>query len=130
MPLRTFLAWLRRKEQFEAGHKPRRTQPRWRSALLLERLEDRVAPAALLLVNSALDSDSRDAVLTLREAIEVSNRTLAVSSLTTQEQFQVSGTPTAEDTDTIAFSIPGGGVHTVSLTSGLPTISDPVLLDG
>src|SRR5260370_25571463 len=30
--------------------------------------------------------------------------------------------------DTIAFNIPGGGVHTISLTSVLPQITDPVLV--
>ena len=33
-------------------------------------------------------------------------------------------------TDTITFSIPGGGVHTISPTSALPTITDPVTIDG
>jgi len=33
-------------------------------------------------------------------------------------------------TDTIAFSIPGGGVHTVQPSSPLPAITDPVLVDG
>ena len=32
--------------------------------------------------------------------------------------------------DTINFNIPGGGVHTISLASALPTISDPVTIDG
>ena len=33
-------------------------------------------------------------------------------------------------TDTIAFAIPGGGPHTISPTSALPTITDPVIIDG
>jgi len=33
-------------------------------------------------------------------------------------------------TDTIAFNIPGAGVHTISPTSLLPTITDPVVIDG
>lgn len=32
--------------------------------------------------------------------------------------------------DTIAFNIPGSGVHTINLTSALPTITDPVVIDG
>ncbi len=32
--------------------------------------------------------------------------------------------------DTIDFNIPGSGVHTISPTSALPTITDPVLIDG
>ena len=33
-------------------------------------------------------------------------------------------------TDTIAFAIPGGGPHTISPTSALPTITDPVIIGG
>ena len=33
-------------------------------------------------------------------------------------------------TDTIAFDIPGGGPHTIAPTSALPTITDPVIIDG
>jgi hypothetical protein len=32
--------------------------------------------------------------------------------------------------DTIAFAIPGGGVHTILLSSALPAITDSVLIDG
>ncbi len=32
--------------------------------------------------------------------------------------------------DTIKFDIPGNGPHTISLTSGLPTITQPVTIDG
>ncbi|HBE67073.1 MAG TPA: hypothetical protein DDW52_02890, partial [Planctomycetaceae bacterium] len=33
-------------------------------------------------------------------------------------------------TDTIEFNIPGGGVHTINLTSALPYINDTVIIDG
>ena len=33
-------------------------------------------------------------------------------------------------TDTITFDIPGPGVHTIDLASALPTITDPVIIDG
>ena len=33
-------------------------------------------------------------------------------------------------TDTIAFNIPGAGPHTIQPTSALPTITDPVIIDG
>jgi CSLREA domain-containing protein len=33
-------------------------------------------------------------------------------------------------TDTINFNIPGAGVHTISPNSGLPFITDPVVIDG
>jgi hypothetical protein len=32
--------------------------------------------------------------------------------------------------DTIAFNIPGAGVHTINLASALPTLADPVIIDG
>jgi len=32
--------------------------------------------------------------------------------------------------DTISFNIPGAGVHTISPTSALPAITDPVVIDG
>lgn len=32
--------------------------------------------------------------------------------------------------DTIAFSIPGAGVHTITLTTSPPTVTDPVTIDG
>ena len=32
--------------------------------------------------------------------------------------------------DTIKFAIPGGGVHTIQPLSALPTITDPVVIDG
>ena len=36
----------------------------------------------------------------------------------------------APGADTIDFDIPGSGVHTISLLSALPTITDPVIIDG
>src|SRR5438105_12212416 len=32
--------------------------------------------------------------------------------------------------DTIAFNIPGSGIHTITPTTDLPTIADPVIIDG
>ena len=37
---------------------------------------------------------------------------------------------TVPGTDTIAFNIPGSGVQTIDLASALPTITDPVIIDG
>ncbi|HEU4891732.1 MAG TPA: FG-GAP-like repeat-containing protein [Vicinamibacterales bacterium] len=34
------------------------------------------------------------------------------------------------DRDTIVFNIPGAGVHTITLSDGLPAISQPVVIDG
>ena len=36
----------------------------------------------------------------------------------------------APGTDTITFNIPGGGVKTISPVTSLPTITDPVIIDG
>src|SRR4051812_19404677 len=73
--------------------------------VFMEQLEDRSLLAAMITVNSALDIDARDSMLTLREAIMISNRTLAVGNLTSGEAAQVSGAPTSSDSDTIGFNI-------------------------
>lgn len=115
---------------------PHRPHPRSRRVvnryrrILLEQLEDRSLLAATITVNSFLDTDTRDDALTLREAILINNRTLAVGSLSAAEQAQVSGTPTSGDTDTIAFNIPGSGVQTISPTTNLPSITESVVIDG
>jgi hypothetical protein len=41
--------------------------------ILIEQLEDRSLLAAMITVNSVLDTDARDSALTLREAILVSS---------------------------------------------------------
>ncbi len=86
---------------------------------------------ALITVNSDADTNVRDGFLTLREAILVNNRTLAVSSLTDQEKAQVAGSPSDTTRDWIGFSIGDGGVQTIFVTGGgLPFITDPVIIDG
>jgi hypothetical protein len=108
----------------------RRPRIRPRRLLRAEQLESRSLLAAVITVNSTLDTDERDTVLTLREAIEVSNRTLTVGELTTQEKAQVVGNPTQTDTDSIHFNLPGAGPQTIRPDSELPPISDPVIIDG
>jgi hypothetical protein len=67
--------------------------------LLLELLEDRLAPASLI-VNTALDTNARDNLLSLREAIMLSNGDLAYAALAPAEQAQVSnGTPGGQQAD-------------------------------
>src|SRR5262249_10371821 len=92
-------------------HRPRKAKPaagilprRWRP--LLELLEDRLAPADLV-VSTVSDGGPGS----LRQALLDTN---------------ASGDPT----NTLRFAIPGGGVHTISLGSPLPTITRPVLIDG
>jgi hypothetical protein len=101
-----------------------------RRPLALEPLEDRTLPAATITVNSTLDTnDPSDSLVTLREAILIANGTRAVSPT---EMGQVSGTlgSGANDRDTIAFNIPGTGVHTIQPATVLPEITDPVIIDG
>jgi Bacterial Ig-like domain (group 3) len=84
---------------------------------------------ATITVNTTADSTGVGATLSLRQAIEVSDGTLAVSSLSTQEQAQVSGT--VGTSNTIGFNIPttdpgyaaATGVWTIAVTSALPTIT-------
>lgn len=109
--------------QRRAAERSRRT--------FLEPLESRNLLAAVITVNSTLDTDVRDAVLTLREAIEISNRTLSMANLSPQERQAVIGIPSDTDTDTIAFNILGGtGVQTIAPNAALPAITDPVTIDG
>jgi parallel beta-helix repeat protein len=80
-----------------------------RRTLHLERLEDRTVPSTFTVTNT-LDDGSAGS---LRWAITQANATANV------------GGP-----DVIAFNIPGTGIHTISPTSQLPDITDPVILDG
>ena len=65
------------------------------------------AAAATIAVTSTADSGAGS----LRDAIEQSNASVGVL-------------------DTIAFAIPGAGVQTITLSAGLPIITDPVVIDG
>jgi CSLREA domain-containing protein len=113
-----------RREKAHATHTSRRVRP------VLEALEDRTAPAVLS-VNTANDGNVRDAFLSLREALLLANGTLGVADLLIEERSQVTGgLPGAGLFDTIVFSIPGIGVQTIAVTSPLPIITDPVLIDG
>ena len=103
---------------------------RRRRGMHVELLEDRQLLATIT-VNSTAGDTSADSTLSLRQAIEVSNGTLAVTSLSTQEQAQVSGA--VGTTNTINFNIPmldpgynpATGVWTITVQSisDLPTIS-------
>jgi photosystem II stability/assembly factor-like uncharacterized protein len=76
------------------------------------------AVSSTITVNSTLDTDSRDNVLTLREAILISNGQLSVNDLTAPERAQISGTPTSPGMDEIRFNI------TSSVASVQPSKAD------
>lgn len=132
-------AWAYPRVEFEVGpfhrclryfrRRQRPGQRRTRS-VSCEQLEPRFALAASITVNTVVDDDVRDDFLTLREAILITNRTLAIEDLTGGEKSQVVGTPTDSDRDTIGFNIPGEGVHRIVVVPDLPPITDSVIIDG
>jgi CSLREA domain-containing protein len=73
----------------------------------VEMLKDRQLMSTIT-VNTTADDTSPDTTLSLREAIEVSNGTLAISSLSTQAQISRA----LSAPNTIGFDIPGSGVQT------------------
>ncbi len=108
----------------------RRTQPR------IDVLEDRQLLSTIT-VNTTADETAADSTMSLREAIELSDGTLSVSALSTQEKAQVSGA--VGSTNTIDFNIPTTdpghnattGVWTIAVNSDLPVIStNAAVIDG
>ncbi len=109
---------------------------RRRQRLCVDVLEDRQLLSTIT-VNTTADETAADPTMSLREAIEVSNGTLPVSSLSTQAQAQVSGA--VGGTNTIDFNIPTTdpgydattGVWTIALGTALPAIStNAAIIDG
>lgn len=78
--------------------------------------------AATMTVNSVADTVVANASCTLREAILNAN-----ANATTHAECAPTG---AYGVDTIEFSITGGTPHSILLTSSLPTITDPIIIDG
>ncbi|MBA4742981.1 MAG: hypothetical protein H2060_09795 [Azoarcus sp.] len=86
--------------------------------------------ATTLTVNSTGDTNARDSVLTLREAVLYTNGTLNFASFDVTEQAQIDES-TSLIRDTIEFNIAGGGTaQTINFGSSLPQISVPVFIDG
>ena len=104
--------------------------------ILLARPGVEASPDATISVNSTGDTDSRDGVLTLREAMLLATGWLGVDSLDSGECDQVSnstyGPPCstsdtigAASADTVVFDgavFPPGSPATVALSSGLPPL--------
>ncbi|MBI3412125.1 MAG: hypothetical protein HY040_27655 [Planctomycetes bacterium] len=112
----SFSRWLRndfRKTVLQTVQRSRRTVCKTvlRCRPQLEALEDRLAPATFL-VTTAADNGNNAAPVpgSLRQAILDANANLGA--------------------DLIAFDIGGGGVQTIAPSSALPTITDPVTIDG
>jgi titin len=83
--------------------------------------------AATIIVNSSADDvNDHDGLCTLREAIVSANGN-AVSGGVAGECAAGQIAPTV---DTIAFAIPGAGVHTISPTATMPQINQIVTIDG
>jgi hypothetical protein len=88
-------------------------------------------------VNTTTDENTfggTDPTLSLREAMELANGTLAVGALSPQEAAQVSGTPnTAGVTDTIQFSVTGTILLEGAAGGDLPAITStthPIIIQG
>jgi hypothetical protein len=81
--------------------------------------------AATITVTSAADNTTLDGAVTLREAMTSINNGADLNADVTANRTGTYGT-----SDTINFNIPGGGVHTISPTSLLPSITKSVLIDG
>jgi hypothetical protein len=77
-------------------------------------------------VDSTADTDTRDGMVTLREAIMLANGELAAADLNPSEANNVSGEPGAESADTIVFHpevFPADAPATISLAATLPTLA-------
>jgi parallel beta-helix repeat protein len=76
---------------------------------------------ATIVVDSTLDTNARDAAMTLREALLLATGVLAKSSLTPTEQSRVTGDPGPDSFDTITFALSGfpAEIHT---TTGFPSL--------
>jgi CSLREA domain-containing protein len=105
----------------------------WKAAALMGALLLLALPScgegkatSTIVVDSTADTDSRDGVVTLREAILLASGQLAVADLDSGESDNVDKRPGPESRDTIIFDPsvfppPGGG--TISLAEPLPALS-------
>lgn len=83
-------------------------------------MEDRVLLSTITVTSAGDTIDPNDGVVTLREAITAAN-TNAVSG------DAPAGAP---GLDSIAFNIPGAGLHTIAPATPLPAITEPIVING
>ncbi|OIP72182.1 MAG: hypothetical protein AUK48_11475 [Oscillatoriales cyanobacterium CG2_30_44_21] len=81
-------------------------------------------------VNSALDNDLRDQVITLREAIMLANGTLAVDQLTATEAKQISVSPQQQNPQRHYIDFRELTDPKILLQSALPDLIAPIAIDG
>ena len=82
--------------------------------------------ATTIIVNSTADVVANDGHCTMREAIGAANNNVASGGMSGE---CAAGQP-GPVVDTIAFNIPGTGVHTITPTSVFPQFIDIVTVDG
>ncbi|HEX4640945.1 MAG TPA: hypothetical protein VH252_06130, partial [Chthoniobacterales bacterium] len=87
-------------------------------------LSSSIAHAATITVTGTGDTIAVDAVVTLREAITSANNNASINADVSNQK------PGAYGADFINFNITGSGVKTINLTSALPTITGPVIMNG
>ena len=75
-------------------------------------------------------TDTDNINVTVTRTFTVTNTNDAGAGSLRQAVLDANGTPNSGGPDTIAFNIPGTGVHTIRPASDLPQITDPVVIDG
>ncbi|WP_406695704.1 Calx-beta domain-containing protein [Singulisphaera sp. Ch08] len=98
--------------------------------LQVEAMERRQLLATIIVTTALDENNPADLTISLREAISLTNGTLAVADLNPLVQSQVIGTPSTSAQDSIEFAIPGIGLQTIFPTSALPAITHPVNING
>src|SRR6476659_924219 len=89
--------------------------------LFLEQLEHRTVPSGVITVTTnADDLTPNDGSVSLREAITAANANNALGDPDIVAQLAAQAPNTLGVGDTIQFSVPGSGVHTIKPTSSLP----------
>src|SRR5258705_10531421 len=88
------------------------------------------AQAATITVTGTGDTIALDALATLREAITSINNQADVNADVTLNRVGIYASLAGGTPDVINFNISGSGVHTISPTSALPTITRTMTIDG